>query len=99
MLRRAAGALRWGGSAEHQQALCRFDADHAPGARLLAALHEGGDAAGFRQDVAKPEDCEAAVEFAQQTYGALHLAVNNAGVAGAADAVGESDLDAWVRTV
>jgi NAD(P)-dependent dehydrogenase (short-subunit alcohol dehydrogenase family) len=66
---------------------------------VQAIMAAGGDAAGFRQDVAKPEDCEAAVEFAQQTYGALHLAVNNAGVAGAADAVGESDLDAWVRTV
>lgn len=66
---------------------------------VQAVMAAGGDATGFRQDVSKPEDCEAAVEFAQQTYGALHLAVNNAGVAGAADAVGESDLDAWVRTV
>ncbi|MUN62096.1 SDR family oxidoreductase [Kocuria sediminis] len=66
---------------------------------VQAIMAAGGDAAGFRQDVAKPEDCEAAVEFAQQTYGGLHLAVNNAGVGGSADSVGESDLDAWVRTV
>ncbi|GAA1773101.1 SDR family NAD(P)-dependent oxidoreductase [Kocuria aegyptia] len=66
---------------------------------VQSIMAAGGAATGFRQDVAKPEDCEAAVEFAQQTYGALHLAVNNAGVGGAADAVGESDLEAWVRTV
>ncbi|MFI7580299.1 SDR family oxidoreductase [Kocuria kalidii] len=66
---------------------------------VQAIMAAGGDAAGFRQDVAKPEDCEAAVEFAQQTYGGLHLAVNNAGIGGTVDAVGESDLDAWVRTV
>lgn len=66
---------------------------------VQAIMAAGGEAAGFRLDVARPEDCEAAVEFAQQTYGALHLAVNNAGIAGSADAVGESDVDAWVRTV
>ena len=66
---------------------------------VQAIMAAGGTAAGFRQDVAKAEDCAAAVEFAEQTYGGLHLAVNNAGIGGSADAVGESDIDAWVRTV
>ncbi|MGK7224023.1 SDR family NAD(P)-dependent oxidoreductase [Kocuria flava] len=66
---------------------------------VQAIMAAGGDAAGFRLDVANAEENRAAVEFAQQTYGGLHLAVNNAGIGGQTDAVGETDLDAWRRTV
>jgi NAD(P)-dependent dehydrogenase (short-subunit alcohol dehydrogenase family) len=41
----------------------------------------GGSAAAIAQDTAQPADHEAAVHFAVRTYGALHLAVNNAGIA------------------
>lgn len=41
----------------------------------------------------------AAVDFAVQTYGGLHYAVNNAGVGGQTEALGETDLEAWERTV
>ena len=34
-----------------------------------------------------------------QTYGGLHYAVNNAGVGGQTEALGETDLEAWERTV
>ena len=39
------------------------------------------------------------MQFAIDTYGALHLAVNNAGVAPAPDPVGELDLDDWNRVI
>ena len=40
----------------------------------------GGEASAFAADVSKAKDCEAMVKFAEDTYGALHIAFNNAGV-------------------
>lgn len=59
----------------------------------------GGVAASFRQDTAKPEDSESAVRFAKETYGALHYAVNNAGIGGAQALAGEADLADWRRVI
>ncbi|HBH55447.1 MAG TPA: short-chain dehydrogenase [Kocuria sp.] len=66
---------------------------------VQAIMAAGGDAAGIRQDVASRDDAQAAVDFAVQTYGGLHYAVNNAGVGGQAEALGETDIAAWERTV
>jgi NAD(P)-dependent dehydrogenase (short-subunit alcohol dehydrogenase family) len=57
----------------------------------------GGTAEAFAQNTAKWQDSEAAVEFAKTTYGALHLAVNNAGIGAAAQNIGEYDIEAWDR--
>jgi len=57
----------------------------------------GGAAAAFAQNTAKWEDSQAAVAFAEQTYGALHLAVNNAGIGAAAQTIGDYDIAAWDR--
>lgn len=59
----------------------------------------GGTAAAIHQDTAKSEDSKRAVDFAVSTYGALHYAVNNAGIAGAAAPAGETDLDEWRRVI
>ena len=59
----------------------------------------GGTASAFLQDTAKPEDCEAVVRYAVQTYGTLHYAVNNAGIGGAAAPAGETDLAEWQRVI
>ena len=59
----------------------------------------GGIASAFLQDTAKPEDCEAIVRHAVQTYGTLHYAVNNAGIGGAAAPAGETDLAEWNRVI
>lgn len=66
---------------------------------VQAIMAAGGDAAGIRQDVASRDDAQAAVDFAVQTYGGLHYAVNNAGVGGQVEALGETDIAAWERTV
>lgn len=55
----------------------------------------GGTAKGFEIDVSNPEHNAAMVDFAQQTFGALHLAVNNAGISGPAALTGEYPLDGW----
>lgn len=71
------------------------------GAERVAAeiAKAGGTASAFLQDTAKPEDCEAVVRYAVQTYGALHYAVNNAGIGGAAAPAGETDLAEWQRVI
>lgn len=48
-------------------------------ATVDAIKADGGQAAFVRTDVTKPEDIEAAVKFAVDTFGGLHLAMNNAG--------------------
>jgi NAD(P)-dependent dehydrogenase (short-subunit alcohol dehydrogenase family) len=59
----------------------------------------GGSASALRQDTAKAEDNERAVAHAVSTYGALHFAVNNAGIGGAAAPAGEVDLVDWRRVI
>lgn len=59
----------------------------------------GGTASAFLQDAANPQDSEAVVHHAVQTYGALHYAVNNAGIGGANAPAGETDLADWHRVI
>jgi NAD(P)-dependent dehydrogenase (short-subunit alcohol dehydrogenase family) len=59
----------------------------------------GGTASAVQQDTAKAEDSERVVAHAVRTYGALHYAVNNAGIGGAAAAAGEVDLADWQRVI
>ncbi|MFF0853133.1 SDR family NAD(P)-dependent oxidoreductase [Streptomyces sp. NPDC003388] len=77
-------------------------ADHnAEGAEQAAEdlKAEGVKAAAVRLDVTDPESVAAAVAFAVDTFGALHLAVNNAGIGGPSAPTGEYDLDAYNRVV
>lgn len=59
----------------------------------------GGVASAIQQDVAKPEDSEKVVNYTVATYGALHYAVNNAGIGGAQAPAGETDLADWNRVI
>lgn len=59
----------------------------------------GGTASALRQDTSKPEDNAEAVEHAVTRYGALHYAVNNAGIGGAQAPAGEVDLADWNRVI
>lgn len=59
----------------------------------------GGTASAVQQDTARPEDSERVVSHAQTTYGALHYAVNNAGIGGAQAPAGEVDLADWARVI
>ncbi|RSZ65626.1 glucose 1-dehydrogenase [Corynebacterium hylobatis] len=59
----------------------------------------GGKAAAMKMDSASREDNRKAVELAVEKFGALHLAVNNAGINGPGAPVGEMDLDKWDRVI
>jgi NAD(P)-dependent dehydrogenase (short-subunit alcohol dehydrogenase family) len=68
--------------------------------RVVQEIAEvGGIASAVHQDTAKPDDSERVVMHAVSTYGALHYAVNNAGIGGAAAPTGEVDLADWRRVV
>ncbi len=76
------------------------DIDVSAAERVASQISEaGGEARAIRQDTARPEDSEAVVRFAVDTYGALHYAVNNAGIGGAQAPAGETDLDDWHRVI
>lgn len=64
-----------------------------------ALAKAGGTAASFAVDVSDAAQVEAMVEFAQSTYGGLHLAVNNAGISGASAPTGEYPLEAWRKVI
>ena len=52
-----------------------------------------------RQDTAKPQDAEKVVADAVAKYGALHYAVNNAGIGGRQAPTGDVDLADWDRVI
>lgn len=59
----------------------------------------GGTASAVQQDTARPDDSEKVVRFALDAYGALHYAVNNAGIGGAQAPAGETDVTEWQRVI
>jgi len=75
-----------------------LDADAAK-ATADAIGKTGGTAAPFAVDVADAAQNEAMVAFAQKTFGGLHLAVNNAGIGGAAAPTGEYPVDSWDKVI
>ena len=62
-----------------------------------AIVAAGGTASPFAANTATPEDNEKTVQYAVDTYGALHLAVNNAGIGAAPQKIGDYDVAAWDR--
>lgn len=68
--------------------------------RVVADIEQaGGQAVAMQMDSASRDENRKAVELAVEKFGALHLAVNNAGIGGAQAPVGEMDLDEWDRVI
>jgi NAD(P)-dependent dehydrogenase (short-subunit alcohol dehydrogenase family) len=68
--------------------------------RVAAEVQQaGGTATAVQQDTARPEDSERVVQYAVDTYGAVHFAVNNAGIGGGQAPAGETDLADWQRVI
>lgn len=77
------------------------DVAEEPGRETERQVREAGGHARFlAADVSRMQDCRAMVEFAERTFGALHIAFNNAGVMldgdGDAESTGE---EIWQRTL
>lgn len=59
----------------------------------------GGKALGFAADVSDADAMAALVRFAEAETGALHLAVNNAGIGGPQAPVGECPVEGWEKVI
>jgi NAD(P)-dependent dehydrogenase (short-subunit alcohol dehydrogenase family) len=76
------------------------DIDEAGGGETVARiLAHKGHAIFVRADTSQPADSEALVKAAVDEFGALHIATNNAGIAGPMAPVGEYPLDGWDRVI
>jgi NAD(P)-dependent dehydrogenase (short-subunit alcohol dehydrogenase family) len=76
------------------------DIDLEAAERVATEIEQAGGTAGaVRQDTANPEDSERVVRHAVDEFGALHFAVNNAGIGGAQAPAGDTDLADWKRVI
>jgi NAD(P)-dependent dehydrogenase (short-subunit alcohol dehydrogenase family) len=76
------------------------DYDKDGGNRVTEAIRaENLEATFVAVDVSKPEEIEAMVTTTVETYGGLHVAVNNAGIGGAQAATGEYPIDSWQQVI
>jgi NAD(P)-dependent dehydrogenase (short-subunit alcohol dehydrogenase family) len=76
------------------------DLDEAAAADIVRDIRgQGGKAHGASVDVGDPEAVEAMVDFAVRQCGALHLAVNNAGIAGARTKTADYPIEDWQRLI
>jgi NAD(P)-dependent dehydrogenase (short-subunit alcohol dehydrogenase family) len=62
-------------------------------------VSSGFNAMSFAADVSVPDECSALVDFAAAKTGALHLAVNNAGIGGPSEPVGIYPVDGWRQVI
>jgi NAD(P)-dependent dehydrogenase (short-subunit alcohol dehydrogenase family) len=76
------------------------DYDRDGGERVTAAIEsDGGEGTFVEVDVSKPDQVETMVSKAVEAYGALHVAVNNAGIGGAQATTGEYPIDSWQQVI
>ncbi len=59
----------------------------------------GGDATFIKADTSRPEDNEQLVRQTIDTYGSLHIAVNNAGIGGPLSMTGDYPVDGWEKVI
>jgi NAD(P)-dependent dehydrogenase (short-subunit alcohol dehydrogenase family) len=100
-------AVVTGGASGIGAAVCRQLA--ARGAKVVIADYNGeaaqalagglGNASAFRLDVADPRAVRDMVAHAVDTFGGLHLAVNNAGIGGASAPTADYPLEEWHRVI
>lgn len=72
-----------------------------PGAETVAQEIEksGGRAEAWVVDVSTASEVEAMVEQTRRQFGALHMAVNNAGIGGPSAPTGDYPLDGWAKVI
>jgi len=76
------------------------DVNEEGGKQTVEEITEaGGEAFFFRADTSKPEENEALVREAEARHGALHVAVNNAGIAGPMEPLVDYPLEDWDRVI
>ena len=76
------------------------DLDEAAAAKVAREIEDaGGVARPVRQDVGDPASVARSVTFTEETFGGLHLAVNNAGIGGGDAPVADYGIDDWNKVI
>jgi NAD(P)-dependent dehydrogenase (short-subunit alcohol dehydrogenase family) len=76
------------------------DIDEAKGKEAVEAIEKNGGTAFFiKADTSSPEAVENLVKQTVVKYGALHIAVNNAGIGGAQETVADYPIEEWKKVL
>lgn len=76
------------------------DVDEKGGLETVAEITAtGGNAVFVHADTSIPDDNKAVVDQALQQFGALHIAVNNAGIGGPISPVGDYPIAGWDKVI
>jgi NAD(P)-dependent dehydrogenase (short-subunit alcohol dehydrogenase family) len=76
------------------------DVDATGGEETVKMIEDAGGKALFvKADVSDPAQVEAAVKAGVDAFGGLHLAVNNAGIGGEANLVGDYSPEGWRKVI
>ena len=76
------------------------DIDEKKGKEVVKEINDkGGDSIFVKADSSSSEDNKRLVEKTIEKFGALHIAVNNAGIAGPSANVGEYPIDGWEKVI
>ncbi|MET4081967.1 NAD(P)-dependent dehydrogenase (short-subunit alcohol dehydrogenase family) [Pedobacter sp. UYP30] len=76
------------------------DIDTLNGNKLVEEIRAAdGIASFFKTDVSIPEEMEALVKFAVDTYGRLDIAVNNAGIGGEQSPIADMSVEGWQKVI
>lgn len=76
------------------------DIDEKGGKETVAEINsKGGKAIFVKADTSKPADNKNSVDSAVREFGALHIAVNNAGIGGPIAPLGEYPVEGWEKVI
>lgn len=76
------------------------DIDEDKGREVVNQINgNNGDAFFIKADASNPEEQEALVKGAQDKYGALHIAFNNAGIVGPVGPVADISIEEWDKVM
>ncbi len=76
------------------------DFDRAGGERVVSAIKgKGGSAVFINADVGKPDQVESMLKQTVEVFGRLNIAVNNAGIGGESNPVGDYSVEDWLKVI
>ena len=76
------------------------DVDEKAGNETVRLIKDaGGEAAYVGADVSSPEDCQKLIHDAEQQYGRLDIAFNNAGVGGESNNTADYSVEGWQKVI
>lgn len=86
--------------AQQQAKVVVSDINDESGKKVVQAIKDaGGNAEYFSCNVADPQQVSALVKYAVDTFGALHIMVNNAGIGGEQASTADYSLESWNQVI